>query len=106
MTIHRLHSIKKEFPVILEQSKGIISIACRKAGIERKTYYNWCSKDWEFAAKCDDVLELAADMVEYALLQKIDKGDTTAMIFYLKTKCKHRGYTERIERVQATQPKS
>ena len=99
MTLHRLRNIKKEFPQLMEQSCGIITAACSKAKIERRTYYNWRNKDPGFAAACDEVLETTADMVEYALLKKIQEGNTTAIIFYCKTKMKHRGYIERCERM-------
>ncbi|MBS0236051.1 MAG: hypothetical protein JSS50_01790 [Proteobacteria bacterium] len=51
------------------------------------------------------MMDLAADLVESALLKKIDEGNIIAIIFYCKTKLKHRGYTERVERVQVDPPK-
>ena len=41
--------------------------------------------------------ETTIDFVESQLLKNINEGDTTSIIFFLKTKAKHRGYVERQE---------
>ena len=79
----------------LENSLGIISIACKQVGISRETYYNEIARDTEFAKQCEGVKDLTLDFVESKLLNLIKEGDTAATIFYLKTKGKHRGYVER-----------
>ena len=58
-------------------------------------FYRWRDGDSGFKAKYDEVNEGQIDKVESKLLRKIDDGDTTAIIFYLKTKGKSRGYSER-----------
>lgn len=93
--------IKQEFPKVLQQSLGIISNACAHFDISRNTYYYWYNNDPEFAAACDEVHEYVGDFVEGKLLQKIETGDTTAIIFYCKTKLKNRGFIERVENTGA-----
>ena len=44
-----------------------------------------------------DARESAIDFVESSLMKAIEGGNVTAMIFYLKTQAKHRGYVERQE---------
>ena len=68
-----------------------ISKSCKAANISRATFYAWQKED------CDAVADGLVDHVEHQLLQKINKGDTTAIIFFLKTKGKDRGYTEKQE---------
>lgn len=81
----------------LKECSGIVTYACEKAGFSRQTFYRWCKEDPEFKARADDISELQIDVAEASLLKKIQKGDTAAIIFYLKTKGKDRGYSERRE---------
>ena len=85
---------KRLFTETLKSSLGIIATACQAVSISRSTYYRWCKEDAEFKAAVDEVIEMQTDFVEGSLLSKIKDGDTTATIFYLKTKGKKRGYSE------------
>lgn len=88
---------KRLFLKHFKESRGIVSYACQKAGISRTCYYNWISNDPDFKEKCDEVNEEVGDIVESKLLSAINNDDLTAIIFYLKTKGKKRGYVERVE---------
>jgi len=81
----------------LEETSGIIAFACKKAKVSRMTFYRWCKEDKEFKEQADDIQELQVDVAEAALLSKIQQKETAAIIFYLKTKGKNRGYSERKE---------
>lgn len=88
---------KKKMLEELKKSLGIISTACDKAGIHRSTHYDWLEKDPEYAKEVEHIDERTGDFVEGSLLKKINSGDTTAIIFYAKTRLKGRGYIERKE---------
>ena len=89
---------KKQWTFIkaLESTLGNITGACAKARVSRQTYYNWM-KNQEFADEVDAVNEANLDYAESKLLSLIRQENPTAIIFYLKTKGKKRGYVERIE---------
>jgi hypothetical protein len=109
--------IKKESILqALENKKGIVTEACNSIGFARSTFYKWYNEDAEFKAAVDDIQDVAIDYVEGKLFEKItgvtvksghdrDGNDIvydvppsdTAIIFYLKTKGKKRGYIERQE---------
>ena len=88
---------KKVLLEALEKSLGVVTTACRSADIARRTHYNYMESDPEYAAAVRDLDNVAIDFAESKLHRQIDKGDTTACIFYLKTKGKDRGYVERKE---------
>ncbi len=94
-------SIRKSFPDVLRKCNGFIAAACESVGINRRNYYNWREKFPEFAEDCDQIIKEKdgdkGDFVESALFRQIEEGNITAIIFYLKTRCKNRGYTERTE---------
>lgn len=81
----------------LKEGQGIISYACDVIGISRACYYKWIESDPKFKERADEINERVVDVVESKLLNAINDDDLTAIIFYLKTKGKKRGYVERVE---------
>lgn len=107
---------KKLLIEALKIAKGNITEATSNACVARATFYNWMKTDPEFAEAAIEAQEIALDYVESKLFEKITgvavkKGETddgepivydvppsdAAIIFYLKTKGKKRGYVERQE---------
>tara|TARA_R110000744_G_scaffold120306_4_gene224160 strand:- start:19 stop:390 length:372 start_codon:yes stop_codon:yes gene_type:complete len=88
---------KKAILEALEKSLGIVTTACKKVGVGRTQYYNWLKDDLEFATQVDDIQNIALDFAESKLHEQIGDNNTSATIFYLKTKGKKRGYIERSE---------
>ena len=78
----------------LEKSLGVVSTACKNANTSRDTFYRWYKEDEEFKAKVDDLKNVSLDFAESKLLEQINSGNTTAIIFFLKTQGKNRGYIE------------
>lgn len=81
----------------LERSLGVVTTACKSANVARSTFYEWMQKDKDFQAQVKDIAEIAIDFAESQLHKQIRDGNTTATIFYLKSKGKARGYVERQE---------
>ena len=90
--------IKKESVLkALESSLGVVTVACKSADVPRSTYYKWLKEDEEFAKAVKDIENIALDFGESQLHKQIGDGNTSATIFFLKTKGKRRGYIERSE---------
>ena len=92
---------KEVFLQALNNNLGHITKACKSANIHRQTYYSWIDKDEGFKQSCENVEESLLDMAEHSLLSEIKdcerKNHITAVIFFLKTKGKKRGYVEKQE---------
>jgi hypothetical protein len=89
--------LKTQLLEALEQSLGVVTTACKKVGCNRSTYYDYYNDDPEFKAAVDELQNMTLDFAESQLHKQIKEGNTTATIFYLKTKGKKRGYIERQE---------
>ena len=96
-----MDTVKKKQEMIQQMSGslGNIALSCKNVGISRQTHYNWLQSDPEYARDIQDVEEASIDFAESKLKQQIDSGNTTATIFFLKTKGKSRGYTEEVHTV-------
>ena len=101
---------KKAMLKALEKSLGIVTNACNEVGIARWTHYRWMDEDPEYKQAVADLADVAIDFAESKLFEKItgvtvQTGENiyeqppsdTAIIFYLKTKGKRRGYVEKQE---------
>jgi hypothetical protein len=85
----------------LKNSKGIITIAAKHLGCTRRTVANYIDRYPTVKAAHEDAMESTIDFAESKLLKNIDDGDTTSIIFFLKTRGKGRGYVERTEHTGA-----
>jgi hypothetical protein len=97
---------KKAMIEALRASLGIVSEAADACGISRQQHYQWVKDDSVYKEQVDAIGDMAIDFAETALKKKISDGDTTAIIFYLKTKGKRRGFVERSEIDQIGAPPS
>lgn len=94
---NKIQQLKKSLLVALEKKMGNVSAACKLVKCNRSTFYEYYKNDLQFKADADEIGEVALDFAEDYLFKNIKKGDTTAIIFYLKTKGKKRGYIEKQE---------
>ena len=88
---------KKELLIALEKSLGIVTNACKLVKITRQTFYNYYNEDKEFKQAVDQMNEVCLDYAETQLYKLIQEGNPAAIIFYMKTKGKTRGYIEKQE---------
>jgi hypothetical protein len=87
----------EELIPILRECRGNMSACARQLKVHRNTVFDWVNSDEELRAVCDEETEVFKDVAEGMLYEKIQAGDTACLIFYLKTRCKDRGFTERFE---------
>ena len=85
---------KKAMVEALEKSLGIVTTACRAVGVARATHYNWMRDDPEYRAAVESLADMALDFGESQLHKLMQEGSPAAVIFFLKTKGKGRGYVE------------
>tara|TARA_R110001599_G_scaffold104754_4_gene265592 strand:+ start:4481 stop:4834 length:354 start_codon:yes stop_codon:yes gene_type:complete len=91
------HIKKESILEALEKSLGVVTVACKQSDVPRSTYYKWLNEDEEFSKAVKDIENIALDFGESQLHKQIGDGNTSATIFFLKTKGKKRGYIERSE---------
>lgn len=89
--------LKRNLLEALEKSLGVVTTACKIVDCNRSTFYKYYNNDQDFKSSVDELQNLTLDFAESQLHQQIKDGNTTATIFYLKTKGKKRGYVERKE---------
>lgn len=88
---------KKQMLAALEKSLGVVTSAAKTVGIDRRNHYKWMIADPKYKEAVEDIENIALDYAESRLHKSIGEGSDTAVIFFLKTKGKKRGYIEKQE---------
>ena len=76
---------------------GNMTMVAKSLGVSRQAVYSFMAKHPNIKEALDESRERMLDNVESALYNQALAGNTTAMIFFLKTQGKGRGYIERQE---------
>jgi hypothetical protein len=109
-----MNTQKKAMLKALKANLGIVSKSCEAVGISRGAHYLWMNNDPEYKEAVEEIDESVIDFAESKLHELIDgpmkevltdegiqqvkdSPVPSAVIFYLKTKGKKRGYIERTE---------
>lgn len=81
----------------LKETNGLLTMAAAKSGIGYRTVCRYVAEFPSVKEAAQDAKESMLDYAEGKLYSKIKAGNNTAIIFYLKTQGKARGYIERQE---------
>ncbi len=93
----KLRGRKKAMYDALVKQLGVVTAAAKQVGIGRTTHYKWLREDENYRAWVEEIPDITLDFVENALFRQIQEGNTTSIIFFLKTKGRERGYVEKQE---------
>ena len=74
-----------------------VTATCLALGITRTTFYNRKKKSRKLESRLQECEESIIDYAESKLMEHIQNGDITSLLFFLKTKGKKRGYVEKTE---------
>ena len=81
----------------INETKGFLTTAAPKAGVSYRTIKRYVHDFPSVKQAMEEAHESITDFAESKLFKAIEEGNLTAIIFYLKTQAKDRGYTERAE---------
>jgi hypothetical protein len=87
--------IKKSLISALEKTLGVVTSACKNVGVSRQTFYDYYNSDEAFKNEVDELKNVALDFAESQLHKRMKDNSDAAIIFYLKTQGRKRGYVER-----------
>ena len=87
----------KEILKAIDKSKGIISTIAKRLNINWHTAKKYIDMYDETRQAINDEIEKNIDTAESVILEALDDRDIQACKWYLSTKGKKRGYTEKLE---------
>jgi predicted transcriptional regulator len=82
---------------VLKKNAGLVTPTAKALNVSYQAIQQRIKKSHKLQKIQEDIREDIADLAENALFQNIKDKNMTAIIFYLKTQARHRGYVERQE---------
>lgn len=73
------------------------SEACRLIGVDKNTLDHWCNNDPDFSSLLDEMHWHKGNLFEGALVNLVQQGDTSAVLFANRTYNRDRGYNDKQE---------
>ena len=84
----------EEVAKALEETGGIVTVAAARLGCARQTVSNYIQRYESVAQAREDGRDRSIDIAESMLMQQVRNGNITAIIYFLKTQGRHRGWNE------------
>lgn len=82
----RVHDKSKLLQVLSETP--LVSLACKKSGLSRATFYRWYKDDKDFRDSVLQILDIGRkninDLAEGSLIKELQKGNMNAIRFWLQ----------------------
>lgn len=91
------HFTAQQFIAAIPGTGGIVTAIARRVGCEWHTARRYIDRHPSVRAAYDAECESVLDLAEAKTIEAIRDGDGTMIRYYLSTKGKDRGYTERVE---------
>lgn len=86
----------------IEETNGNLAAVARRFGVKRQAVWEYVQRHPSCKTAYEEQRQTMVDSAESVLYRKVLAGeDTTALIFFLKTQGKARGYTEKTETEQS-----
>ena len=81
----------------LKKHDGNMASCAKEFSCSRALVWSYVDRDRQLRELTDELQETFIDEAESQLYKAIREGNVVATIFFLKTKARHRGYSERLE---------
>jgi len=81
------------------KANGLVSVAAKILNCDNQTIYNYIKEFPQLKDTLQEARNKTLDLAENKLFELINEKDKTAIIFFLKTIGRGRGYIERFENV-------
>lgn len=87
----------KTYEKAMRKHKGYVTSIAEELGVCVQAVYQRINHSKKLQQIKEELEEKMKDRAENVLKTALNDGNLTATIFYLKTKCRDRGYSERID---------